>query len=278
MAKLTQRTEAVIRLGALEHNIEAIRSRLGESVQIIAVLKGDGYGHGAPGLYPTLKKCGVASYAVATWEEGAALRCAGATEPILLLGDTCDGQLETVIKYNLTPTIFSVETARKLDLLAKWSGTIQPIAIKLDTGMSRIGFPADASSVADIAQIGKFPNLKITSAFSHFSRADEPDGECAKEQLRKYLDTVALLEEAGVTIPCKHIANSPAILLRPEAQLDAVRAGDILFGLCPSGRRPVGKGRFSAGAPLVHLCGSGEGSSRRHGSGLRRHLCHEAPH
>ncbi len=232
MRKLSQRTVAVVNLGLLEKNVKNIRSRLNDGVEIMAVLKGDGYGHGEKGIYPTLKKCGIERYAVAVWEEGASLREAGAVEPILLLGDTCDGQLENVIKYNLTPTIFSVDTAEKLNLLAKWSRIVQPINIKIDTGMSRIGFPADSTIIEKILKINSMENLEITGAFTHFSRADESDGISASKQFRLYLDTVKMLEEAGISIPCKHVANSPAILLMPETQLNAVRAGDILFGLC----------------------------------------------
>ena len=204
MRKLTQRTEAVVNLRALEHNVKNIRARLGSGVEIMAVLKGDGYGHGEKGIYPTLKSCGIERYAVAVWEEGASLRNAGCTEPILLLGDTCDGQLENLIKFNLTPAIFSLDTAEKLNTLAKWGGVTQPVHIKIDTGMSRIGFPADESAVESVRRISEMSNLDI-------------------EQL----------EDAGIHIPMKHVANSPAILLRPEVQLDAVRAGDALFGLCP---------------------------------------------
>lgn len=231
--KLTQRTIAVVNLSLLEHNINNIRARLNPGVEIMAVLKGDGYGHGEKGIYPTLKKCGVERYAVAVWEEGASLREAGAVEPILLLGDTCDGQLENLIKYNLTPTIFSLDTAEKLNLLAKWSGIVQPINIKIDTGMSRIGFPANESAIEPIKKISEMSNLKITGAFTHFSRADEDDGISATEQFNMYLDMIQELEKEGIEIPSKHVANSPAILLRPETQLDAVRAGDILYGLCP---------------------------------------------
>ena len=105
MRTLAQRTEAVVSLGAIAHNVARIRSIIGDETQIMAVLKGDGYGHGIGGIYPTLKNCGIERYAVAVWEEGAALRKAGCTEPILLLGDTCDGQLENLIKYNLTPAV-----------------------------------------------------------------------------------------------------------------------------------------------------------------------------
>lgn len=233
MRKLAQRTEAVVSLSALEHNVRGIRELLGGSVEIMAVLKGDGYGHGEKGIYPTLKHCGITRYAVAVWEEGASLRNAGCTEPILLLGDTCDGQLENLIKFNLTPAIFSYDTAEKLNTLAKWSGVTCPVHLKLDTGMSRIGFPADESAVPVIQKIADLSNIEITGAFTHFSRADEADGVSAKAQFEKYIRMLELLEAEGISIPLKHVANSPAILLRPETQLDAVRAGDVLFGLCP---------------------------------------------
>ena len=127
MRRLAQRTEAVVSLSALEHNVSRIREIIGDGVEIMAVLKGDGYGHGEKGIYSTLKKCGIERYAVAVWEEGASLREAGCTEPVLLLGDTCDGQLENIIKYNLTPAIFSYDTAQKLNMLARWSGVVCPV-------------------------------------------------------------------------------------------------------------------------------------------------------
>ncbi len=233
MRRLAQRTEAVVSLRALEKNVLGIRKRLGREVEIMAVLKGDGYGHGEKGIYPTLKKCGIERYAVAVWEEGASLREAGCTEPILLLGDTCDGQLENIIKFNLTPAIFSEDTADKLNTLAKWSGNTVPVHIKIDTGMSRIGFADNEESLKTIKRINNLSNIKITGAFTHFSRADESDGKSAKAQFERYLNFIDKLEDEGIKIPCKHVANSPAILLRPETQLDAVRAGDVLFGLCP---------------------------------------------
>ncbi len=252
MRRLAQRTEAVVSLSALKHNVRRIREIIGDGVEIMAVLKGDGYGHGEKGIYSTLKKCGIERYAVAVWEEGASLREAGCTEPVLLLGDTCDGQLENIIKYNLTPAIFSYDTAQKLNMLARWSGVVCPVHLKIDTGMSRIGFSADERSIELIQRINTLENLRITGAFTHFARADEADGVSAKAQFEKYICMLERLEDAGVRIPCKHVANSPAILLRPETRLDAVRAGDILFG-------------------------DGQGGAGRHRGRLRRHLCCPSP-
>ncbi len=230
---MTVRTQAVICLDALRHNVENVRNRLHDGCQLMAVLKGDGYGHGIAGIYETLKASGVERYAVAVWEEGALLRSLGCKEPILILGDTCDDCLPMLIEHDLTPTIFCVETAQKLDSLAKAAGVCHPVHIKIDTGMSRIGFPADSRAVEAVREIVALPNLTIAGAFTHFAKADEPDGISAHGQFEKYLAVLEQLEKAGVQIPLRHVSNSPAILLRPEVQLDAVRAGDILFALNP---------------------------------------------
>lgn len=233
MRKLTRRTEAVVRLDALRHNIRNIQARLDKGCRMMAVLKGDGYGHGLQQIFPTLKAAGIADFAVAIWEEGVALRQAGCTDPILILGDTCDDCLEQLVLHNLTPTIFSLETAQKLNNLAAAHGCVQPVHIKIDTGMSRIGFPAEAASVEPIVAIDRMENLQITGAFTHFARADEPDGQAADRQFRAYRLLLDRLEAAGVSIPFCHVSNSPAILLHPQFRLDGVRAGDILYGLNP---------------------------------------------
>lgn len=228
------RTAAIVHLDALRHNVQNIRARLQPNVALMAVLKGDAYGHGIAGVVPTLLELGIEHFACAVWEEGAAIRAAGAeTQPILLLGDTRDELLPQVIRHRLTPTIFSLDTARKLSALAQEAGVVQPIHIKIDTGMHRIGLPAGASAVADICAIAALPNLHIAGIFTHFARADELDCDATERAYTAFLDTVEHLRRAGVSIPLVHVANSPSILLRPEVQLQAVRAGDVLYGLCP---------------------------------------------
>ena len=226
-----QRTAAVIDLDRLAENVKNIQGRLAPGVEIIAVVKADAYGHGAVGVYPTLKACGVTSYATAYWEEGASLRDVGATEPILLLADTLEYDMPKVIQYRLTPTLFTVAAAEKMNALAAQMGVVQPIQIKIDTGMNRIGFPATEDSVAEIGRIAAMPNLKITGAFTHFARADELDVPVTEGQFDRFMALIQALRDAGVDIPKLHVANSPSILLRPNVQLDAVRAGDVLYGL-----------------------------------------------
>ena len=226
-----QRTAAVIDLDRLAENVRNIQRRLAPGVELIAVVKADAYGHGAVGVYPTLRDCGVTGYATAYWEEGAALRSAGATEPILLLADTLEQDMPKLLEYKLTPTLFTLSAAQKLNDLAAEAGVIQPIQIKIDTGMNRIGFPPTQAAVEPIRAIAALPNLKIVGAFTHFARADELDVPATERQFEKFQNTVAAVRAAGVDIPMLHVANSPSILLRPEVQLDAVRAGDVLYGL-----------------------------------------------
>jgi len=226
------RTEAVIHLDRLERNIKRALDRLPEKTKLIAVLKGDAYGHGIAGVYPVFKALGVSSFAVSCWEEGKTLREAGAeTEEILILGDTIEDQQDKLVKYNITQTIFDYQRAFTLNEEAKKAGVIQPINIKIDTGMSRLGFPAGEPAVRQVKRIAALSNLKITGAFTHFMCADEPDNPKTNQQLIDYLKTIALLEVEDIHIPCLHTANSPALILRPETYLDAVRVGDAIFGL-----------------------------------------------
>lgn len=233
MRKMTQRTEAVIRLDALSHNVAEVRKMIRPGCEIMAVLKGDGYGHGITGIYSALEKSGVDCYAVAIWEEGALLRRLGCKKPILILGDTCNDCMQQLAAYDLSQTVFSVQQAELLSAVGQKLNKVISVHLKFDTGMSRLGFPVREASVGEIKRLSKLSNLRIDGAFTHFSKADEQDGISAKMQLQQYLTMLKLLEDVGVVVPKKHISNSPAIILRPEANLDAVRAGDILFALCP---------------------------------------------
>ncbi len=227
------RTAAVIHLDRLAANVENIKKRLGPGVALIAVVKGDAYGHGIAGIYPTLRRCGTAGYAVAYWEEGAALREAGAEEPVYLLAPIRDEELPRLLEHRLIPALYDADTAERLNALAAAAGTAAPVQIKLDTGMHRIGFPAEESSLEPICRIAAMDHLRVVGAFTHFARADELDCPMTEKQTERFRWMLAALKERGVAIPAVHVANSPSILLRPGVQMDAVRAGDVLYGLCP---------------------------------------------
>jgi len=231
---IQHRTQATISLGRLADNIRNLQNRLEPDVQLIAVVKADSYGHGAVQLLDTFRGCGVKHFAVAMWEEGAELRGGGAAdEHILILGDTRDEDLPRLLEWRLTPTIFNVDTAAKLNALAAKAGVVHPVHIKLDTGMSRIGFPADERALPQILQIAAMKHLHIAGMFTHFPRADELDIPETDLQFDRFCAVANGLHRVGVEIPLLHAANSATLLLRQGKQLDAVRVGDTLYGICP---------------------------------------------
>lgn len=232
--KNEMRTAALIHLDRLESNINILKDMIGSGPKFIAVLKGDAYGHGIEGVYPTFKKCGIEDFAVAYWEEGQALRNAGAKEEtIMLLGDVPDSQLNEVLKYDLIPSIYRVEKAHKLNQLAKEAGRILPIQIKIDTGLARIGFHWGEAAAKAIDEISKMENLKIYGLFTHFARADEEEPEFTDLQMKRFEDTLDLVRGLIPDDVIIHTAGSPAVMLYPYTFLDGVRVGDLLYGLCP---------------------------------------------
>ena len=238
---INMRTAAVVHTDRLKHNITLLREKyLVPGAELTAVLKGDAYGCGIENGYPVLKELGVRRFAVAVWEEGRKLRELGAdTEEILILGDTYPGDREQLFRYGLTPTVFCIKTAEELSALAEslkgkdGCAYPLPVNIKVDTGMSRIGFPAGEEAAEAAAFISKLPGLEISGMFTHFANADEELSLFTEKQLKDFLKTAKLAEQLGAKIPVLHTANSPASLLHPETHLDAVRAGDVIFGLCP---------------------------------------------
>lgn len=233
---IPNRIYASIDLDAVSYNLENMKKNINRDTKIIAVLKADGYGHGA---LPIAKHIEPLSYiwgiAVACVEEGLALRKGGITKPILILGYTFREDYETIIREDFRPTVFTREMAEDLSETAvKLNHTVK-IHIKADTGMSRIGFRHAAQDVPEILEISKMPGIEIEGLFTHFARADEKDKTPAYVQLERYHRFLQALEAEGLSIPMKHCSNSAGIIRLPEANLNAVRAGIILYGLYPSG-------------------------------------------
>ncbi len=224
---------ANIDLDAICDNIKETRKLIKTGTKIMAVIKADGYGHGAVPIARVLEPL-VDWYAVAIVEEGIELRTAGFDKPILLLGYSAIAQLADVVHYDLTQTIFSFEMAEALNEEAKRQGKIVNIHIKLDTGMGRIGYQPTLESINDIVRMKSLHNVRIDGLYTHFACADMIDKTSAKNQLQIFLDFVQKLEQEGIHIPIKHASNSAGIIDLPEANLDMVRVGISMYGLYPS--------------------------------------------
>ena len=234
MESWSGRTAVVIDLDRLGQNVENIRRRLHPDVKLIAVVKADAYGHGDVGLYPAFKRAGVDAYAVAIWEEGMELRKAGVQEPIMVLGDIREECVREAMPYRLDLTVFSCEMAEFMAAEARKKGIRQRVQIKIDTGMNRIGFSPSEASLQDIGRIMRMDGLDVQGIFTHFARADEADHQSARKQYDLFQRFVQQIKALEVPLPMLHVANSPAILMMEDVQMDAVRAGDILYGLSPS--------------------------------------------
>lgn len=233
--KLPSRIQADIDLDAFRFNLDSIKKNINENTQIITVLKADGYGHGAvPLAKEAEKEERVWGIAVATVEEALELRRGGIKKPLLILGYTYQEDYDLIAAEELRPTVFKLSMAQELSRAALRKNKTVKIHIKIDTGMSRIGYRDLEKSVPEILEISRLPGLEIEGLFTHFARADEKETTPAYQQLEEYQAFQKALKEAGLKIPLCHCSNSAGIIRMPEANMDAVRAGIILYGLYPS--------------------------------------------
>ncbi len=234
---MNMRTWAEIDLDALKSNIENIRKITDKKSMIMAVVKADAYGHGAVNVAKHLLKNGADRLAVADLDEAVELRRAGIDAPILILGASFDEDCEMLVKYDITPAVFLYDFAKKLSDAAKKLGKTAKVHIKIDTGMSRIGYVSgvdDEAVTEEILKISNLPNIFIEGIFSHFATSDEKDSAYTKKQFSEFMAVCGLLKKKGLDIPIRHIANSAAIMMYPETHLEMVRAGIILYGFYPS--------------------------------------------
>ncbi|MGN1315701.1 MAG: alanine racemase [Acutalibacteraceae bacterium] len=226
------RTWVEIDLDALECNFDAVRKMLPENTKILAVVKANAYGHGAVGVAKFLD--GKADYlAVAATDEAIELKKHGVSCPILILGHIPCGDYDNIVKYQITPAVSDYDEARLLSQAARKAGRVAKFHIAVDTGMSRIGFACDETSVEEIKRIKELPNIEAEGIFSHLAVADELDKTYTKMQVAKFDGFVSQLEKAGINIPLKHLYNSAAIA-DLEQNYNMVREGIILYGLRPS--------------------------------------------
>ena len=230
----TKRVSAIIDLDAIRHNIGAIRKILPAETKLMAVIKANAYGHGAPAVAGALVDRGADAFGVATVEEGVRLRQAGIKAPILILGYCFAENWETALTNDLTLTLFDTETAQALErLLCKMERTAK-VHIKVDTGMSRIGLSADATGLETLRNIAALPHITIDGIFSHFFAADEEDLTAARAQYKQFADFIEAAKADGISTGTVHICNSAALCTLPEARADMVRCGIMTYGIRPS--------------------------------------------
>lgn len=229
------RVHAEIDLDAIVHNMEAMHANISAQTKIMAVIKADGYGHGAVEVAEAIDGLPyVFGYAVATVEEGLILRNHGIDKPILILGYVFPDQYEDMIRAEIRPTVFTREMAEELSRAASRLAMDCSIHFAVDTGMSRIGYQVTEKAADEMAQLAALPHMIVEGIFTHFARADEADKTRTYEQIALFRRMVCMLEERGLSIPIRHCSNSAGIVDVPEANMDLVRAGITIYGLWPS--------------------------------------------
>lgn len=235
----TNRAWAEIDIDALGHNLRQIQECLKPNTRMMAIVKADAYGHGVFEVAKTALENGADYLGVAWVYEAIELRKMGFDVPILVLGNSTDSVLEEIIEYNITAAVSDVSFAEKLSETAVRLKKTAKIHIKIDTGMSRIGFLADAEesrreTCDKIFEISKLSGIEIEGIFSHFAAADEENPAYTHMQYQRFMQIVDCVLEKGIDIPIKHMCNSAALVKFPEMQLDMVRAGVMIYGLYPS--------------------------------------------
>jgi alanine racemase len=222
-------TVATIDLGALAHNLDQVRRRLQPSCQIIAVVKADAYGHGAGPVAKTLESLAVTRFAVATLDEGIALREAGIRSSILLMGALFPEQFEGVVAHDLTPVLYEQVLAEEFG--KHLAGRSEPylVHLKIETGMGRLGL--DPEDVAALLQSPAFRGpLKAEGLMTHLADSDNADPDYTTAQLERFRAVIRYIQAEKISLPLIHAANSGAILSHPESRFSAVRPGIMLYG------------------------------------------------
>ncbi len=247
---ILRRTWAEIDLDALAHNYHQARRRTGADVKYLGVVKADAYGHGALQIAAELEKLGADYLAVSSLDEARELRHGGIEMPILILGHTPPEMVPTLIRYGITQTVSAKAKAEAYSAAAESCGGVLKVHIKVDTGMSRLGFLVCgrhfAGGVEDIAACCRLPGLAAEGIFTHFAVSDADGGESeayTRQQFGVFMNVLQALEERGTRFEIRHCANSGALTRYPEMYLDMVRPGIALYGVGDDaetlGLRPV---------------------------------------
>lgn len=224
-------TRADIDLDNLAFNFHSVKNFVGDGLKYMAVVKADAYGHGSVPCAKRLEAEGVDWFGVALPEEGVELRRAGITKLILSLGGFWPGQEHILFSHRLTPVIFQIENARRLNEAAEQRGSVINIHVKIDTGMGRIGVPA-GSVESFVREMLQFKHLRVEGLMTHFAAADCPEEvDFTNGQISAFEKACRIFKEAGINPSYFDMANSPASIAYPRSHGNMVRLGGVLYGL-----------------------------------------------
>ena len=227
------RVYASVNLDNIYANMKELKENTANGTQMVAVIKTDGYGHGAVPVAKTIDDL-VAAYAVATIDEALNLRRHNIDKPIYILGFIYEHRMKDAILNDVRMTVYDVEMAKQISKEASQMNKNAYVHIKIDTGMSRIGFATTDEAVADICEIAKLPNIVMEGIFTHFAASDSADKKAATMQLESFNSFNEKLASNGIDIKIKHCSNSAGIIDMPMANMNEVRAGIALYGMYPS--------------------------------------------
>jgi len=250
MKSTLRRTWAEIDLDALAYNYSVLRVRAGDGSRFLGVVKADAYGHGAVEIARQLEALGAEYLAVSSVDEAAELRRAGIALPVLQLGLTPADQTPRLLADRVTQAVYSESAAKAFSAAAVALGGKVRVHVKLDTGMSRLGFRCDGAAFADsleaVVRVCALPGLEVEGVFTHFAVSDEPGEDCrayTQEQYARFQRMLTALEARGITFAIRHCANSGAAVGYPEYFCDMFRPGILTYGLGEQagslGLRPV---------------------------------------
>jgi len=229
-------TWAEINLEAIKANVAALK-KFSRAPHLMAVVKANGYGHGAVPVAAAAIEAGADWLGVASVEEAVTLRRSGITAPILVLGYVAPGQAESVIREGIRVALFDPELGTALNEAGRRLGRKARVHLKVDTGMGRIGLqPGEVGAVG--RHLAALPHVEVEGVFTHLAAADEPDNPYTGYQLMRFEQALGELAAAGVRPPIRHAANSAALMLHPEAHYDMVRTGIAMLGLPPDPNVP----------------------------------------
>jgi len=222
-----------IDLDAIAYNCHQVKKWIGEKTELAAVIKGNAYGHGAVMVAKTALENGATRFAAARVDEGVQVRKAGIEAPIFVLGYVPAEEMETVVRWRITPPIMHWHTAQAVSDISSSQGVITPVHVKVDTGMGRFGLMPD--EVVDfVKRLIELPGIRLEGLYTQFAVADEADKTYTYKQWDIYEKVLEDLEEAGISIPIRHVCNSAATLNFPEMHLEMVRCGTAIYGHYPS--------------------------------------------